>query len=101
MPKTDAVRRIEAFSKPLPLGVAIEFVESGGGLSVAPSAKSMGELAATNALAWLKGKSAALQPLNTQDIRHSFSLRASGADVLPLRSPQGIRGACYLSAPAA
>ena len=77
VPTDEVVRWIEAHSKPLPVGTGIEFVESGGGLSVAPSARSMGELAATDALNWLKGKSAEPKAIEAQDIRHSIALRAS------------------------
>lgn len=77
VPTDQVIRWIETHSKPLPVGTDIEFVQSGGGLSVAPSAKSMGELAATDALAWLKGRPVDQPPLAIQDIRHSMAVRVS------------------------
>lgn len=76
-PDAEVVRWIEANAAPLPLGVDIEYVQQGGGLSVAPSARSMGEIAAADALAWLKAKPAGAPPLSGQDARYSVGLRAA------------------------
>ncbi|MES2583263.1 MAG: hypothetical protein V4627_11155 [Pseudomonadota bacterium] len=87
VPAADAIRWIETHSKPLPIGTDIEFVQKGGGLGVAPSAKSMGEVVATDALVWLKGKPSAAAPLASQDTRHSMALRASSLQARGISLP--------------
>ncbi len=77
VPETDAIRWIESHAKPLPVGVDIEYVQKGGGLGVAPSAKSMGEVAATVALIWLKAKPDAPPPPASQDMRYSIAVRSA------------------------
>lgn len=87
VPQGDVVRWIEANSKPLPIGTGIEFVQKGGGLGVAPSAQYMGEVATTDALAWLKGKPADLPPLAKQDTRYSMAVRVSALQLRNIDLP--------------
>lgn len=87
VPETEVVRWVEAHAGPLPLGTDIEFVQKGGGLSVAPSAKSIGEVAATDALTWLKGKSAGQPPLASQDMRYSIAVRMTALRARKLNLP--------------
>lgn len=75
VPEADVIRWIETNARPLPLGADIEYVQKGGGLSVAPSAKSMGEVAASHALTWLKARPADPPPLASQDTRYSMAVR--------------------------
>jgi len=76
VPEAELIQWMETHSVPLPMGTDIEYVQQGGGLSVAPSAKSMGEVAAANALSWLKAKSAEPPPAS-QDTRYSIAARAT------------------------
>lgn len=87
VPDVDVIRWVEAHAKPLPMGTDIEFVQHGGGLSVAPSAKSMGEIAATDALSWLKGKSTELPPKASQDLRYSMAVRAAALQARNIKLP--------------
>jgi hypothetical protein len=77
VPEAELIQWMETHSVPLPMGTDIEYVQQGGGLSVAPSAKSMGEVAAANALSWLKAKSAEPPPPASQDTRYSIAARAA------------------------
>lgn len=77
VPEAELIRWMEAHAAPLPLGTDIEYVQQGGGLSVAPSAKSMGEAAAADALSWLKAKPAGQAPPASQDTRYSVAVRAA------------------------
>ncbi|MEO6018085.1 MAG: hypothetical protein ABIP46_12590 [Polaromonas sp.] len=75
--EAELIRWMESHAVPLPLGTDIEYVQQGGGLSVAPSAKSIGEVAAANALAWLKATPAAQPSLASQNTRYSIALRTA------------------------
>ena len=77
VPEAELIQWMETHSVPLPMGTDIEYVQQGGGLSVAPSAKSMGEVAAADALSWLKAKSAEPPPPASQDTRYSIAARAT------------------------
>ena len=48
---------IEANAKPIPIGIGTSFVESGGGLAIAPSPREMGEVAMRVTLGWLRALS--------------------------------------------
>lgn len=87
VPEAELIRWIETHSKPLPIGADIEHVQKGGALAVAPSAKSMGEVAAADALAWLKGKPADAAPPASQGTRHSMALRASALQARSISLP--------------
>ncbi|SFU61771.1 hypothetical protein SAMN05216350_103164 [Polaromonas sp. YR568] len=75
VPYPDVIKWIETNAKPLPIGADIDYVEHGGGLSVASSAKAMGEIAAADALAWVKAGPAAPPPQATQNTRYSVGMR--------------------------
>ena len=45
---------IETHAKALPIGVDTAFVEGGGGLSIEPSPREMGEVAMQMSLVWLR-----------------------------------------------
>ena len=70
------VRWLERHSKPLPMGTGISYVAYGGGLSVAPSARSMGEVASASALQWLKAKPGDAAPPITPSTHYSVAMRA-------------------------
>ncbi len=84
---TDIIRWLERYSKPLPLGTGISYVEYGGGLSVAPSARSMGEVASANALQWLKAKPGDQPPPITQSTHYSIAMRAGALRARNLALP--------------
>ena len=48
---------IETNAKPIPIGIGTSFVESGGGLAIAPSPREMGEAAMSITLDWLRALS--------------------------------------------
>lgn len=54
VPMKEIATWVEAHAKALPIGVGTSFVESGGGLAIAPSPREMGELAMQMSLAWLR-----------------------------------------------
>lgn len=83
----DVIRWVEANAKPLPMGVDIEYVLHGGGLAVAPSAKSLGEIAATAALAWLKGTSGETPAIASQDTRYSMAVRLAALQARAISLP--------------
>lgn len=51
---TAVARWIEANAQPLPIGIGTSFVESGGGLAIAPSPRVMGEMAMRMSLDWIR-----------------------------------------------
>lgn len=77
MPPAEIVRWIEANAQPFPIGASLDYVELGGALSIAPSARDMGATAASQALAWLKAKPGDPAPVLAQDGHFSIALRAS------------------------
>jgi hypothetical protein len=87
VPEADVIRWIETHASPLPIATDIEYVQHGGGLSVAPSANSMGEIAATHALTWLKGKPADPPPQASQDTRFSMAVRMAALQARHINLP--------------
>lgn len=87
VPHADVIKWIEANARPLPIGADIDYVGQGGGLSVAPSAKAMGEIAAADALAWVKGPSAGQPPLASQNARYSIAMRAAALRARDINLP--------------
>jgi hypothetical protein len=87
VPEADVIRWVETNAKPLPIGTDIEYAQHGGALAVAPSAKSLGEIAATAALAWLKGKSGELPQMVGQDTRYSMAVRLAALQARGIRLP--------------
>ena len=82
VPPAEVVRWTETHAAPLPLGTDVGYTQLGGGLSVAPSALMMGELAAEQALQWLKAAPGEGPPVRTADStvpekRYSVAIRES------------------------
>ena len=92
VPPAGIVHWIEANAKPLPLGVSLSYVEMGGALSVAPSARVMGEEATNLALAWVKAGTAA-PPVFGQSNHYSVGIRAT-----PLQARQVVLPSIYIEA---
>ena len=84
---TDIISWLERHSKPLPLGTGISYVAYGGGLSVAPSARAMGEVASASALQWLKAKPGDTPPPITQSTHYSIAMRAGALRARNLALP--------------
>ena len=84
---TDIIAWLERHSKPLPLGTGISYVAYGGGLSVAPSARAMGEVASASALQWLKAKPGDQPPPVTQSTHYSIAMRAAALRARKLALP--------------
>lgn len=87
VPEAEVIRWVETNAKPLPMGMDIEYVLHGGGLAVAPSAKSLGEIAATAALAWLKGESGEPPRMVSQDTRYSMAVRLAALQARAISLP--------------
>lgn len=85
--EAEIVRWIEKNSKQLPIGISIGYTENGGGLSIAPSALAMGEVAATTTLQWLKAKPATAAPPIVQGSHYSVAIRASALQVRKVELP--------------
>ncbi len=85
--QAEIVRWIENNSKPLPIGLSIGYTENGGGLSIAPSALAMGEVAATTTLQWLKAKPAIAAPPVSQGSHYSVAIRASALQARKVELP--------------
>ena len=82
----------EAHAVPLPISVDVSYTQLGGGLSLGPSARMMGELAAEQALLWLKAAPGDGPPSRqaTQMVpenHYSVALRASALQARHLSLP--------------
>lgn len=81
------IRWIEANAQPLPIGIRVDYVEQGGGLSVAPSSRAMGEAAATTTLAWLKAKPGSPPPPIVEGSHYSVAIRDAALRARNVRLP--------------
>ena len=86
-PLADVIRWIEANAKPLPIGISTDYVELGGGLSLAPSSRAMGEVAAIDTLQWLKAKPASAPPPISEGKHYSVAIRASALQSRGVKLP--------------
>ncbi len=82
----------EKHAAPLPIGVDVSYTQLGGGLSLGPPARLMGELAAEQALLWLKAAPGEGPPGRqaTQTVpenHYSVALRASALQARHLTLP--------------
>lgn len=87
VPPATVVQWIEANAGPLPIGISSSYVEDGGGLSIAPSARAMGEVAATTTLEWLKAKPGSPAPPFALATHYSVALRATALQVRHVNLP--------------
>jgi hypothetical protein len=70
---------IETNAKPVPVGIGTSFVESGGGLAIAPSPREMGEVAMRMTLDWLRALSTGEQsvPAIVSNTHYRVAVRES------------------------
>lgn len=87
VPPAVIVRWTEANAQPLPMGVSLDYVELGGALSIAPSARDMGAAAATQALVWLKAKPGDPAPTVSQEGHYSIAMRAGALQTRNVHLP--------------
>jgi hypothetical protein len=83
----ELVRWIEANARPLPIGISTDYVELGGGLSIAPSVRAMGEVAAADTLRWLKAKPADPAPPVSEGKHYSVAIRPAALQARNVKLP--------------
>jgi hypothetical protein len=86
VPSGEIARWIETHAKSLPIAISAGYVEQGGGLSVSPSPREMGETATQSALSLVKARPANPAPISNSN-QYRVGIRAAALSARGVTMP--------------